>query len=71
MKRNTDLMIIGGLLCVQGAGSLVAAAAGGSWGLLAVAERWWAVPGWVPYAVLAAGVGLAVTGWARQRRRTA
>lgn len=69
MKGNTDLMIIGGLLVVQGAGSLIAASNGGHWGLLAVAERWWAVPGWVPYVVLVAGVAIVVAGWARQRRR--
>ena len=62
-----ELELVGALLVVQGVGSAIAAAAGGQWGLLAVAERWWPVPGWAGFAVATAGIVLAACSWGWRR----
>ena len=56
-------MIIGLVVMVQGFGSALAKAVwDGNWGLLAVAERWFAVPVWLGLVVGLVGLMLVVAG---------
>lgn len=62
-REFSEVAIIGVLLIVQGAGSGIAKAIGDTnWGLLAVAERWTAVPAWAGFVVAAAGLALVLWG---------
>ncbi len=67
--RLSETLIVGLVVILQGAGSAVAKAVwGNNWGLLAVAERWTAVPVWAGFALAGVGVLIVLVGLRSSRR---